>query len=135
MAVKFSIGPDKRSTRILLRFRGAPRAVERAIPHAWDEGGSLLAKRLHTLLTTGTRTGRRYMHRGQAITASAPGEPPAKRSGRLSRSIEHRTSGLKMEFGETALYAGYLEKGTRNKDGSVRIAPRPHVSRVVNTSG
>jgi hypothetical protein len=129
MAVKFSVGLDKRSTRILLRFRGTPRAVERAIPQAWDEAGSLLAKRLTTLLTTGARTGRRYAYRGGAHQASAPGEPPASRTGRLARSVEYRTRGLQMQFGETALYAAWLEEGTR------RMAARPHVKRVVQTSG
>ncbi|MFC3816567.1 hypothetical protein [Lysobacter sp. GCM10012299] len=122
------IAPDKRSRRVLFRLVGAPKAVERAIPRAWDESGAVLSKRLTTLLTTGPRNGRRYMHRGVEITASAPGEPPAKRSGRLARSVEYRTRGAQMEFGETAEYAGFLEDGTR------KMAARPHVSRVVKTT-
>lgn len=64
--------------------------------------------------------GRVYVYRGRPYRASAPGEAPAIRSGRLMRSIKETfpkpLTGV-IEVG--AYYGVFLEFGT------ARIAPRP----------
>ncbi len=83
----------------------------------------------------GQRGGRRYRlpHSSSTYQASAPGEPPARRTGnlRLHWNGNLRTEGAKgngitviaqLESGEK--YAGYLENGTS------RMAPRPFVDRI-----
>lgn len=51
--------------------------------------------------------------------ASSPGEPPAKRTGHLRRSIAFEVDGLVGRVGTGLVYARHLELGTS------RIAPRP----------
>lgn len=85
---------------------------------------------------SGKRSGRVYRkpHTKKAVyTASAPGEPPAVRSGTLRRSFMP-DSGVSRQSGSVTVrpyivsdtrYAGYLEEGTR------RMAPRPFRERVI----
>lgn len=83
----------------------------------------------------GERSGRTYRvpYSKKTYTASAPGEPPARRTGNLrlhwNGNVEeqHAGPGIKLkavlESGEE--YAAYLENGTRT------MAPRPFVDRIV----
>lgn len=70
---------------------------------------------------------------GQLYRASAPGEPPARRTGNLrlhwnGKVIKERTSGgglnITAELVSQEPYAGILEHGSR------RMAPRPFVERI-----
>ena len=78
----------------------------------------------------GQRSGRVYRKYPfkSRYTASAPGEPPARRSGNLRLHCNGRvwSSGtciyLVLESGEK--YAGYLEKGTR------KMAARPFMDKI-----
>src|SRR5215470_11245116 len=64
------------------------------------------------------KTGREYRRpQGGRYQASAPGEPPARRSGKLKRSISEpdirESSGALIgQITISAPYAGFLEKGT-----------------------
>lgn len=77
------------------------------------------------------KSGREYqISRGVRYRASAPGEPPAVRTGALRASISEPRVGREGRFlvgrlDITAPYAGYLERGTP------RIAPRPFARRAV----
>jgi len=76
----------------------------------------------------GTRTGRTYRRRSVSHQASAAGEPPKTDSGRLASSIRPKIGFMAAEVGSlksVAKYGGYLEDGTKHKDGSEAIAPRP----------
>ena len=78
---------------------------------------------------SGTRSGRTYPVPGtqQTYTASAPGEPPARRTGDLAKSYQvHEPTGGTPEayVGSDSPYALPLEKGTR------RMAARPHFQPV-----
>ncbi len=83
----------------------------------------------------GQRSGRVYRkpHSKASYTASAPGEPPARRTGNLrlhwnGKVIKERTSGgglnITAELESQEPYAGILEHGSR------RMAPRPFVERI-----
>lgn len=76
-----------------------------------------------------TKKGRQRRHR-----ASAPGETPANRSGNYRKNIGYQIHGSEsMEFGvrEGVEYAVWLEEGTKDKNGNVKIAPRPGVGNTV----
>lgn len=75
---------------------------------------------------TGQRTGKTYKVPGtkrKLYTASAPGEPPAVRTGRLRNSIKYRVLGrgvnLSGVVGTQVEYAPHLEFGTS------KMEPRP----------
>ncbi len=83
----------------------------------------------------GQRSGRVYRkpHSKASYTASAPGEPPARRTGNLrlhwnGKVIKERTSGgglnITAELESQEPYAGILEHGSR------RMAPRPFVEKI-----
>ena len=85
-----------------------------------------------------TRADRAYGHKlrgGQLYRASAPGEPPARRTGNLRRHWEThvRTAGARDGIAVTAeienmekKYAHYMEEGT---PGGM-VAPRPYIERI-----
>lgn len=79
------------------------------------------------------KNGRLYRIRinGRIINhrASAPGEPPARLTGNLEKTIKTKTSGFtQMEYsagGGRVNYAHYLEEGTR------KMEPRPFMSKAI----
>ena len=88
---------------------------------------------------SGQRSGKVYRKphtKRSAWTASAPGEPPAVRTGNLrtrwSGRIESGTSSegvqVKAILESRSPYAGYLENGTR------KMASRPFVDRITETA-
>lgn len=88
---------------------------------------------------SGQRSGKVYRkpHTKRSVwTASAPGEPPAVRTGNLrtrwSGRIESGTSSegvqVKAVLESRSPYAGYLENGTR------KMASRPFVDRITETA-
>lgn len=80
-------------------------------------------------------TGRVYIIRGKRHVASAPGKPPAVRTGRLRNSITHGVVDGVMRVGTNVKYAPWLEYGVtdagRNRD--TVIAPRPFMRPAVAT--
>ena len=74
----------------------------------------------------GRRSGRHY---GKHI-ASAPGEPPAVRTGRLRgswRPVRYGANHQNPAIESNVMYAGYMEHGT---PGGM-IAPRPYEAKIV----
>lgn len=123
-----TITVDKRGKRVLL---DVPHHISRhrdGMRNALAEIGQEVVNETKRLITTGARTGRIYRFRGRPHQASAPGEVPANRSGKLADSGGYRVkSHSEMVVGEEAPYAGYLENGTRG-----RMAPRPHLITAIN---
>ncbi len=118
--------------KFLLKVLIAERATNIALTAAWKEVGTLLVNKLQYMIRNGPRTGRVYTFRGRKHLASAPGEVPANRTGRLANSVGYEATGHHtLVFGEEAEYATYLELGTQNRDGSLRMAKRPHLSVAV----
>ena len=128
-----SIKEASTNDKFLLKILIAERATNVALTAAWKEVGSLLTNKLQYMIRNGPRTGRVYTFRGRKHQASAPGEVPANRTGRLAESVGYEaTAHHTLVFGEEAEYATYLELGTQNRDGSLRMAKRPHLSVAVN---
>jgi HK97 gp10 family phage protein len=116
-------GTDKALFKIAI----LERLTETAIAAAWQDAGAVVTKRLVHILTTGPRTGRVYTIRGKKHQASAPGEAPARRTGRLAKSVGYKVTGFdELVVGEEAPYASFLENGTG------RMKPRPHLSLAVD---
>lgn len=92
------------------------RNVERACIHLQNQTKKTL---------TGQRSGRIYRVAGtkQRYQASAPGEPPAVRTGMLRNSIKYTVHGVSLSVkgvvGTGVRYAEWLEFGTS------KMAPRP----------
>ena len=95
------------------------------------------------IIRAGNRILRQYVRNIRRIVnskppPSAPGNPPANDTGeyRNSFAIYEMTKRGRMIEGEVRNYRRastgvplwqYLESGTKNKDGSWRMAPRPHL--------
>ena len=99
--------------------------VDRLINSVHKKHAQFLKKDLFKGLTTGKRSGRVYRIKGKTHTASASGEMPAKLSGTLAKSIQYKLSTKKIELGETAFYAKFLELGTQ------KMGARPHIKPVI----
>ena len=125
MSIRARVHP--KSKRVMLDIPKHLRKHRTSIEQALYEIGKIVGNETDRLITTGTRTGRIYRFRGLRHQASAFGEPPATRSGRLARSYDYRVHGWhKMTVGEEADYAGFLERGTRF------IKPRQHLILAIN---
>lgn len=91
-------------------------------------------KALKNITSTGTRSGRFYTYRGRKYQASAPGEPPAKRSGRLSESFIYKSRPLELVIANTARsedgapYPIFLEEGTNRG-----LDPRPYFVHTIES--
>ena len=113
--------------RNILKILIAERATNVALTAAWKEVGTLLTNKLQYMIRNGPRTGRVYTFRGRKHQASAPGEVPANRTGKLAKSVGYKATGHHtLVFGEEAEYAGWLENGTK------KMKPRPHLQVAVN---
>lgn len=122
-----NIKPQKNTLLNLAKVHGQTLRHQEGIETALYTVGEIVGNRTKQLLTQGPKTGRVYRVRGVNIQASAPGEAPASRTGRLVRSYNYNVHGYRqMTVGEDAPYAGFLEDGTRN------MKPRPHLIRAIN---
>lgn len=101
-----------------------PFLFELGIRRSWHEIGSRFSNHTKKLIKNPPKTGRMYgMHQ-----ASAPGEAPANKTGRLMNSISYSIhSTHELEIGASARsnkgapYPRFLEEGTK------KMAPRPYL--------
>lgn len=75
-------------------------------------------------------------HPGLPKRSSAPGMPPVVQTGTLWRSwttkLRPFIGGKRALFlGSPVVYAKYLQTGTKNADGSWRMAPRPYLNHAI----
>ena len=110
------------------------RLAQKKILERLREGSEIIKKDLQAVIKTQQSSGRVYRRKGRFHTASKPGYPPNEDTGELRRSFYSRKLPSKLEvrigafYGTGAdkeTYAEYLERGTKNKDGSLRMAARP----------
>lgn len=108
--------------------------TRRGIEKAWWRTGKDLIKEFNTQVLAKNKTGRLYIRKTRAgrrlkHIASAPGETPANITGNYRRAIGFRVRSFKeLIFGNSAEYAGHLEKGTS------RMKKRPGLSNTVSAS-
>ena len=122
------IKASKRVREIAVSILDAEKFHQKGIENALFETGKEVVRDVRKLIKEGPKTGRIYTYRGQHHQASAPGEAPANRSGRLMRSSNYSVRNWsQMTVGETAEYAGFLEHGVRG-----RLRVRPHLIVAVN---
>jgi len=124
-----SVTEKKNAKTTFIQVDKMPGATSKAVRGALYEIGSENVNHLRKMIRSKDKTGRRY----GSHQASAPGEAPAARpNSRLTRTLQYKVRGdYQVEFGDTAPYGGYLEEGTKNIDGSIKMAARPHVNRTV----
>lgn len=88
--------------------------------------GDYVCEKLKEKIMTGERHGRVYTYKGKKYTASAPGEPPANRSGKLAHRFWHNQTDKQLTIyssafsDEGAPYPFFLERGTS------KMEPRPY---------
>lgn len=78
-----------------------------------DTVGSFAVGKLRAGLNSSSKSGRLYKYRGTSHRASAPGEYPARRTGRLAGTVRVSRGALSFTFGTSTHYAGYLRTGTK----------------------
>lgn len=121
-----SIRINTKSKKVIAELKQHNRYFKKGIIDALHEIGNDVVLETRRLITTGNKTGRIYVFRSKFHQASAPGEAPANRTGRLKDSVDYLVhSQYKMEVGESAPYAKYLE------DGTTKMEPRPHLITAV----
>lgn len=128
--MSIAIRISKKSRRVIAEIKRHDQYFRSGIRKALHEIGKEVVKEDRRLITVGPKTGRVYLIKGRFHQASAPGEAPANLTGRLKNSASYVVhSEYKMEVGESAPYAKFLEDGTSKMD------PRPHLIKAVeNTS-
>lgn len=116
------IRPDTQNKTVFISISNATFKVRKGLKNALIEIGKENVRHTKALIRKQPKTGRFYgKHR-----ASAPGEPPANRTGKLLRSVRYKSSSWSfMEFGDSAPYGKFLEDGTK------KMRPRPHLKRTV----
>jgi hypothetical protein len=92
--------------------------IDNGIKNAFSAHGKRCVDALKALILGGTRSGRMYMYNGRRYQASAPGEPPANRSGRLANSNDFVARSKELAIFNTAFankapYPFFLEEGTK----------------------
>lgn len=118
---------DPANMRTFVSIDDATIRVRRGLRGGLLTIGKENSRHTKNLIRKPPKTGRLYRTGGRRIRASAPGEAPANRSGRLARSVGYKASGwIRVEFGDRALYGKFLEHGT------MKMAPRPHLVRTAD---
>ena len=125
MSITVTVTPKTKS--VVANISKQHKLHKKAIKPALHEIGEIVLRENKRLITTGKRTGRRYNIAGRTHIASAFGEPPANRTGRLVKSGSYRVASWNsMIVGESASYAKFLEQGTRF------MKPRQHLILAIN---
>lgn len=120
------IKPAKGTVNIHMDVHGHLCKHKVALKNALNGIGSEVVNLTSRYIHNGPKTGRVYNFRGSEHQASAPGESPASRTGRLARSGDYEVRNhQEMTVGLSEDYAKYLEDGTR------RMKPRPSLGRAV----
>jgi hypothetical protein len=124
---KLEVTVEAAEARVLLAaIRGLPADLRREI--AKEVGGLLRDVAAETRRLLGSRRGRRRA--GARTAVSAPGEPPARQTGALARSIrirKHR-GGMSGRVVSLLFKSRFLETGTQTG-----LAPRPFLSVALET--
>ena len=119
MEIKFTPSTKK----VLAIIEDLPKEFESGCYEALQDIGSEFVREEVRLEKRRDKTGRLY----GGIRASAPGEVPQRRTGRLSNSTDSKVhSPVYMSFGQSVDYAKYLSDGIRG-----RLGPRANLTKAV----
>ena len=135
MPAHVTLDPKSKTYIQHLQFGGELKKHRQNILRAEQKHGARCVDELEKVITTGTRSGRTYTYKGNKYVASAPGEPPANRSGRLASSFGfHRTIKElhiynKAKSDDGAPYPFYLEEGTG------KMKPRLYFVNIIKKLG
>ena len=129
MTIRVLVNKDEQ--KVMLDVGERREAHEGAIEEALHTLGKLCVDYTRYIIKTGEKTGIHYKRLPNR--SSAEFQAPADQSGDLAASVSYVVNGAEeMEFGDTIEYGKYLEFGTRNKDGTSRMRPRPHLLVTAN---
>jgi len=107
-----NIEPTKATRKAENKILRSQKLWEKGIMNGAKLAGRSVQQRAEKMLTTGTRTGRKY--KNLPNRSSAEGEAPRSQSGRLVRSIYFNAgSSTQFSVGATARHAIFLERGTK----------------------
>lgn len=121
-----SIRPNTQNRRVLVTIDKAKPRFHKGQRHALTEIGKENSRHTQRLIEEPPKTGRHYTFEGRPHRASAPGQPPADRSGDLRKTTGFRVYGSsRMEYGFRMLYGKFTE------DGTVKMKERPALKRTV----
>ena len=121
-----AIRPSTQNKKVFIQIVRIKPGVQRDLRHALTEVLRENTQHSQKLIKNPPKTGRIYKFRGRDHQASAPGQPPADRSGDLRKTSGYRVYGWERgEFGDRMPYGVFLEDGTR------RMRKRPHIVRTV----
>jgi hypothetical protein len=90
-----------------------------SIKKIFENYGNLITTEMTILVTSGSRSGKQYFYLGAPYMASAPGEPPAMRSGMLAREFGFAAREKELEIYNDAEsdngspYPLFLDEGTK----------------------
>ena len=121
------------SDEIPMRFEQAMHDIESQVRSRLGAAPGALRNAAADVLT-GERSGRYYATAGGGYRASAPGEPPARRTGAYERSWNAQPLGEQnlpdgVRF-TIRLATSMPERARRLEYGSGGVAARPHVERI-----
>lgn len=127
---------DHYSRKVKVKILKSDSIFKTGIRNALFEIGRENVRHTRRLIRDPNKNGRIYRIKGRIHQASAPGEAPANLSGKLAKTMGYNVRGSKeMEFGDKEEYGKYLELGTKNQDGSIRMKRRPHLEKTVDDRG
>jgi hypothetical protein len=95
--------------------------------------GTEIKRELEDVTSVSNRSGRTYYYRGVKYQASAPGEPPAKRSGRLNESFGLITNIKQMTIYNSAKSDKGFPYPLALDTGTSRMAPRPYFLKTIES--
>ena len=128
--IKFTAEP--RAEKLFVRlgnYNLMKKTIGKELRKTLYQAGENIKREIVYLLISPPKTGKLYPLRGALHQSSAPGQPPANRTGTLIQSIYHLVrSDTELEFGETEPYAKFLE------DGTTKMKPRPHLVTAANNN-
>lgn len=135
MPIFVTIDPRSRTIVENLTTGGDIKKHRTNILSALSRHGATVVRALEDVITSGTRSGKVYSYKGRKYTASAPGEPPANRSGRLASSF-----GFKRTVNELSIFSkAFADNGYEYpwglEMGNSRIKPRPYFVKTIQEKG
>lgn len=101
--------------------------INQAITRSFRKSGKEVNDNIKSKLSTGSRSGRVYIVRGKEHKASAPGEYPAKLTGKVVGGQQYKVTNKQLILGNTAPHSVYLE------DGTTKMAPRTFLKPLVES--